>query len=488
MASKLLSKSRYLNGLQCPKYLWTLFHEPEKVPEPDAATQHIFDQGHLVGELAKKLFPSGIDVATNDFMGNIRQTERLLQQHSPLFEAGILYGNLYSRVDILNPAAGGEWNVIEVKSSTKVKDVDLHDVSFQKLCCERLGLSIARCFLMYINNSYVKDGDIDVGRLFSVQDITADVEEASSGIQDRINGMFDIITSEKCPDVAIGKQCSNPYDCPLTGCWGFLPEDNVFDLHYGGQRSIDLLSMGIITIEDIPDGFKLSGKQQIQKGCVLTGEPHIHANEIRSFLGTLEYPLHYLDFETFSPCVPMFDGTRPYQKIPFQFSLHVVASKASDPIHFSFLAEGKDDPRTKLLSVLKGALGDSGSVIVYNKAFEDGVLRELGRAFPNYSDWAEGVCGRMVDLMTPFRSFHYYHPAQRGSISIKSVLPALTGKAYEGMGIVDGEDASLAFQNITYIDYVPEETRAKVRKDLEEYCRLDTEGMIWIIDKLREIQ
>ncbi len=487
MKPRLLSKTKYLNGLQCHKYLWILFNEPEKIPEVDAATRYIFDQGHLVGELAKELFPGGIDIHDEDFIANIEQTRELLQLRKPLFEAGISAGSIYARADILNPAGDGEWDIVEVKSSTSVKDVNIDDVSFQKFCYEKSGLKIRKCFLMYINNKYVKNGDIDPEQLFSMEDISDRVDEASPGIQDRIDAMRDVITRTQCPDITIGKRCSDPYGCPLRElCWNFLPENSVFNLYRGGKKSIELFQNGVLAIRDIPADCNLTDIQQIQRKCEMTGEPCINRPEIRNFLRTLKYPLYYLDFETFSPAVPMFDGTWPYQKIPFQFSLHVVEQDEAKPKHYSFLAEGTDDPRPGLLSELNRTLGDRGTVIVYNQAFEKKVLEELADAFPEYKDRIENVSARIADLLIPFRSFYYYHPAQKGSASIKKVLPAITGKGYEGMEINDGEDASIAFQAITYGD-VPEEVRSKVRENLEKYCGLDTEGMIWIVDKLKEL-
>ncbi|MFC1894034.1 hypothetical protein ACFLYR_08495 [Chloroflexota bacterium] len=168
MASQLLSKSKYLNGLQCPKLLWIQFNEPERITETDPVTQYIFDQGHLVGELAKELFPSDIDLPTDNFMDNIRQAKAQFTQRKPLFEAGILAGKIYSRIDILNPVYDDEWDIVEVKSSTSVKDVHIDDIAFQKYCGHQVGLNINKCHLMYINNQYAKDGDIDPGQLFII--------------------------------------------------------------------------------------------------------------------------------------------------------------------------------------------------------------------------------------------------------------------------------------------------------------------------------
>src|SRR5512135_3054819 len=161
MGSRLLSNSKYMNGLQCLKLLWLTVHEPDKLPVPDLATRHIFDQGHLVGELAKKLFPDGIEIPTDDFMVNLKTTRALLEQRKPLFEAGFMVKGLYSRLDILNPDEDGGWDIVEVKSSTGIKPENLQDVSFQKYCCEKQGLEIHKCYLLCINNKYVKQGEID---------------------------------------------------------------------------------------------------------------------------------------------------------------------------------------------------------------------------------------------------------------------------------------------------------------------------------------
>ena len=486
MPFQLLSKSKYMTGLQCPRLIWIQFHEPAKMPETEPGTQYIFDQGHLVGELAKKLFPEGIDISTGDFMGNISSTTNLLKSRQPLFEAGILAGKLYSRIDILSPAAEEEWDIVEVKSSTGVKDVHISDVAYQRYCCNQSGLNIRKCFLALINNQYVKKGKIDPEGLFNIHDVTDQVEEAGVGIQDRIDGILEVIDQKTCPEMIIGPHCRDPYECPLTDCWDHLPEHNIFTLYYGGKKSFAMYDSGILTVEEIPDDYKLNDKQRIQQACVASGEPYVDKEAIQGFLSSLQYPLYYLDFETIGPALPLFDGVRPYQNIPFQYSVHVVQDEHSPPAHYSFLTSETDDPRPALLTELQKVLGDSGSIITYNKGFEEGILRDLAEVFPEYSEWIDQVCSRLVDLLVPFRNFDYYHPAQKGSASLKAVLPAITGRGYEDLDISDGQLASITFLAATYGD-MPKDEREKVIHDLEEYCGRDTEGMIWILKKLRAI-
>lgn len=487
MASKLLTKSKYLYGIQCPMLLWISVNRKELIPVPDAATQYKFDQGHLVGELAKKLYPDGIDIPSDNFMGNINRTKELLNQRKPLFEAGVMVGNLFSRTDILNPVNEDEWDIIEVKSSTEIKDINLHDVSFQKLCWEESGLKIRKCFLAYINNKYVKNGEINPQELFIVDDITGPVGFKSLDIRDKISGMMEIINLPDCPEAIIGACCSDPYDCPLMDtCWAELPEHNVFTLYYGGKKSCELYDRGIVEIADIPKTYKLNDKQQIQLSCVANDNVHIDKEGIKEFLSGLEYPLYLLDFETFSTVIPVYDGTRPYQNIPFQFSLHIQENPGGKLQHHEYLAEGKDDPRPGLLAALHNKIGDAGSIVAYNKSFEENVLKDLALAFPEYSEWINGILPGFVDLLVPFRSFNYYNPLQHGSASIKKVLPAITGSGYEGMAIAKGDDASLAFLDMAYGNLTDEE-KSRIRNNLLEYCGLDTEAMARIINELYQL-
>ncbi|MCK5434772.1 MAG: DUF2779 domain-containing protein, partial [Dehalococcoidales bacterium] len=306
MPFNLLSKTKYIAGLQCPRLIWVQINEPEKIPETDPVTQHIFDQGHLVGELARRLFHDGIDISTDDFMGNISSTLELLKERKPLFEAGILAGNLYSRVDVLSAAGEEEWDIVEVKSSTSVKDVHINDVAYQRYCCSQAELNIRKCRLALINNQYVKDGGIDPEGLFNIHDVTDQVEEASIGIQDRIDGIIEVISQETCPEMIIGPHCRDPYECSLTDCWDSLPEHNIFTLYYGGMKSFAMYDSGILTVGEIPDDYKLNDKQRIQQACVASGEPHVDKEAIQDFLSSLQYPLYYLDFETIGPAVPLF--------------------------------------------------------------------------------------------------------------------------------------------------------------------------------------
>jgi hypothetical protein len=219
---------------------------------------------------------------------------------------------------------------------------------------------------------------------------------------------------------------------------------------------------------------------------VVCGQPHINSGEIKNFLKGLKYPLYFMDFETFATAIPIYDGTNPYQNIPFQFSLHLITKPGAMVEHYEFLAEGKDDPRPAFLAELKQDIGPKGSVLVYYAAFEKIRLKEMAAAFPEYQEWVESINERIVDLNVPFKDFSYYHPQQLGSSSLKHVLPVLTSLSYSNMDIGEGNTASLKYMEAAFGD-IPEEERQKIRNDLRIYCGQDTGGMIDILRKLRAL-
>ena len=245
----------------------------------------------------------------------------------------------------------------------------------------------------------------------------------------------------------------------------------------------------ILSIGDIPDDYPLTVNQRIQVECGRTGHAYLDRQAIKEFLQLLTYPVYYMDFETFQTGIPLFDGLRPYVQVPFQFSVHVQESPGSSLKHHSFLADmrgGRPDPRAEFLRRLKECIGSDGSIAVYNAAFEKRILSECAEAFPAYADWvSEDILPRLIDLLVPFRSFHYYHPAQHGSASLKAVLPAMTNETYDGMKIADGQTASLEFLRISTSE-VEETEIEKVRLALGQYCGLDTEAEAKIIDALIE--
>lgn len=477
----LLSKTKYIAGLSCPKYLWMLEYDKDKIPELNETALFTINQGHAVGQLAKELYPEGIDIPEGDFSANLTLSKEYLSKKKPLFEAAFLVDNLYARADILVPK-GKKWDIVEVKSSTSVKEDHVHDVSFQKHVYEKFGLVIHKCYLAHINKEFVKKGKIKAKDILVVEDISQEVEEASVGIQERIAGMFHMLSQKEAPDVSIGNGCKNGLNCPSEDCWSFLPEGHVFELYYGGKKSTELLEGEILCLKDIPDNFKLTERQAIQKECARTGKVHVEKKKIKEFLDSFQEPVHYFDFETFATAIPLLDGTKPYEKIPFQFSCDIVEKGKIK--HVEFLHKEASDPRKALVDALHQCFGEKGSIVTYNQSFEISVLKDLGKLFPLEKKWLDAVIARIVDLAVPFRNFWYYHPQQKGKYSIKYVMPVLTGKGYADLEISRGDLAYIRYLDVTWFAGAGKE---KVYRDLLAYCGQDSAGMAWIVERLMEV-
>ena len=464
----LLSKSKYLLGIQCPKLFWNAIHQPETLPETSVSKQEIFDQGHFVGQFAKKMFPEGIDIPEDDFIGNLKRSKDVLKLGKPCFEVALCADVLYSRADILVPNNDG-WDIIEVKSGTSVKDINVEDVAFQKYVYEKCGISIKNCYLMYVNNKFIKNGEIDVHEFFIKEDITERVEELMPTVPEKVEGMLKLMRTNIQPNTKIGLQCTEPYGCDLTDvCWDFLPEGSVFELYYIRKKNaFELLDQGIAKMGELPPSFKITNKQKIQLKRTL----HVEKEKIKGFLEGLQEPYYYMDFESFQTAIPLFDGGWPYQQVVFQYSVHV------NDEHHEFLGK-RLDCQKEFYDNLKNALGNQGSIIVFNKGFEIGRLKELGTMFDDM-EWVDSVVARIVDLRDVFFNFWYYNPLQKGSCSLKKVLPTVTGKDYSELAIQDGKLAGVSF--------LKGYSNEKVRADLLKYCGLDTEGMVWILGELRGI-
>jgi hypothetical protein len=299
--------------------------------------------------------------------------------------------------------------------------------------------------------------------------------------------MFKVINKKEEPRVQIGRHCKSPFECDyMDYCWQHVPEYSVFNVIKGAKLD-GLLAMNIVDVADIPDSFHLTDRQRKDINAHLTQTAFVDKGSIRNFLGTLEYPLYFLDYETIFPALPLFDNSSPYQQIPFQFSLHIQKTPGGKLGHIEFLHTEATDPRPHLAKALIDICGTSGSVVVYNKGFESSRNQELGVAFPQYRAPLEAINSRMVDLLVPFRSRYLYHPKMLGSASIKRVLPAFVpGLNYDGMEISDGDMASRKYQ-MCLRGMVTEPDMEKIYRDLRRYCEMDTYAEVKLVEKLYEL-
>ena len=486
----LLSKSRFMSGLQCHKRLYLeCFHRDLSDPV-DEWQQSIFDAGTNVGELARSLYPSGVLIDEDHFHHEdamISTRAALTNLGLPaVFEAAFLCDDVRIRVDILARLGRDSFELIEVKSNTGLKDEHIPDVAVQLYVLTGCGISIRRACLAHLNKEYVYGGgDYDLNQLFCVEDITNEAREMQDDISLALAAMRLPLWDAEPPDVAARRQCTRPYQCQFyCHCHADEPEHHVSQLPGAREKLLrSLEEVGIEDIRDIPPGFSgLSAIQQRVRDCVVNERFHLD-DELPRALRELAYPVHFLDFETFNPALPVYVETRPYQVIPFQWSDHIL-DRNGKLRHEEFLHEGSTDPREPFARSLLTALGAEGSIVVYS-GFEAARIRELAAALPSLSTELLGLLeSRIVDLLQLVRK-HCYHPEFRGSFSIKSVLPALVPELdYSDLEIRDGGMASVAYAEMIQPETLPER-RDFLRRSLLAYCKRDTEAEVRLFQTLQ---
>ena len=487
-----LSKSRFMAGLQCLKRLYLECHHRDLADEVGPVQQAIFDSGIAVGELARQRFPGGRLVQEKYFEQREaeRTTRRLLEDGSipAMYEPAFTFEGIQTRVDILRRTEDGKFDLIEVKSNTSLKDVHIPDVAIQLHVIEGCGVPIRRTFLMRIDRSYVyRGGKHHLEELFALEDVTnrarAYIEHAAPG---KLARMWQSLRVTQTLDIETGRHCTTPYRCPFYGhCHRDEPEHPVSDLP-SLSRPLEkrLRNKGITDIRSIPPDFMgLTSMQRRMIPSVVTGQPYA-GPKLASELARIEAPASFLDFETLSPAVPRYTGTRPYQAIPFQWSLHVRAADG-ELTHSSFLDDGLDDPRERFITSLLKAVPPEGSVVAYS-GYEGTVLRNLAEAFPSHCARLLELRERIVDLLQLIRG-NYYHPGFHGSLSIKAVAPALVPDLlYEDLEIQEGTSAGAYFARLADGDVVESE-RTRIRKALSAYCERDTEAMVRVYEALKAV-
>ena len=484
-----LSKTDYNRFLQCPKLLWLQKRRKDLAKPVTETTQALFDQGYLVEEYAHKLFPGGVEVKGWYKKGREETQQHIREGRTTIFQANAMTKNLYSKADIIHfNEQTQKWDLYEVKSSTQVKEEHIPDLAFQKITLERDGIPIGKTYLIHINREYVRQGEIDPKELLTIEDLTEEVENIRQITETQIPKALEIITLKEEVDKKIGKQCDNPYECPFKEyCWKNLPEYSIFDLQRISEQQItQLRALGIEKITDIPDDFEMNQKQENQVVATKTDKDFIDSQSIENALEELEYPLYFLDYETYGSAIPLFEGLRPYQQMPFQYSLHVIRSKGERCEHYEYLHTGKDIPIPALVEDMKKNIGNKGSVIVWYKGFEMKRNEEMAGMYPQYADFLESVNSRVFDLMEIFSNQYYISPRFKGSASIKKVLPVVVPElSYSDLeDVQEGQIASLYWFKHVYGESGDKE---RVVRNLLEYCKLDTLAMVEVWRKLGEV-
>lgn len=477
-----LSKSKFVAGCQCLRRLYYQIYPPEGFEIDESANAAIFASGHDVGEMARSAFPGGV-LVEEDFMEHakaVTHTQQLMADPNvpAIFEAAFTAEGIKIRADVLRRRPRG-WDLIEVKQSTSVKPYHLSDVTIQKYVVEHSGMKVCQAFLMHLNSDYVYDGrKYDLGCLFAIEDVGAQIKELMPEIPKLLAEQWTALKSKTPPVVKPNGQCSNPYTCEFYDlCNQPLPIDHIRHLPRATKKQLEQFdSIGVDSIPAIPDDFTLSEQQSRARASHIKNRIIVESG-IHDEIATLKYPLFFMDFETIARPIPLHAGTRPYQQIPFQWSVHVLASLKGRLKHYEFLSEDDSDPREPFITNLLEALesGD-GQIVVYNQAFEETRLKELADVFPKYRKRIENVRARLWDLLPRIRQY-VYHPEFLGSFSIKNVLPALVpGMSYTGMDVADGNQAGQTFLE-TLNPSITNKERQSLRRALLEYCGQDSRAM-----------
>jgi hypothetical protein len=467
-----ISKTEFIAGWQCQKYLWFERHE-RGYGRVDAMAQFLMQQGTAVGKLAQGLFPDAQFEVTAQALGAL------------------------ARADILRQADGAEnlWDLFEVKTSgydpekpyAEDKQEFIWDLALQVYVFEASGKPIRQAKLVLVNKDYVRKdlGPINPHDYFIIEDVTQQVRDRLPEIPGMLEGFQKTAAQSAAPDVAIGMHCKKPHDCPYQDrCFEPQGSDHIFKLrNLWWKDKFKLWHSGVKRIQDYP-ASRLEPWQAKQVAVLKSQQPLIDKAAIAEFITKLQYPVHHLDFETCNPALPPFAGIKPFRQTVFQYSLHIQDSPGAEPRHFEYLPEHLDDPRTELLEKMLAELGTQGSILAYYADFEKGRLKELAEAFPAYAPRIEALLPRFQDLEKPFSNGHYVHPGFGGRTSIKVVLPTLVPEmSYDGMPVSEGTAAIRAYLEI--LDPVTSPPRrAEIRRDLRAYCAQDTLAMVRILKVL----
>ena len=473
-----MNKTDFLAATTCTTMAW--YQTRHESPQPDEAAMFRMEQGREIGEFARRLFPDGILVhGPNELC--TAETQRLLANDATktIFEATFSYSAFTAKADLLIRNGDG-WDVIEVKSSfsnsAKAGKEYVDDLAYTVMVLRRAGIIVKSSALLLLSREY-RHGDL-VDKLFTFADKTDDVDVRTKTFEDGAEAITAAVLAERVPQPEFKRACRN-CDFFKTVCLGSMHEHTVLELpklHHATLQK--LCAGGIVDIADVPTGFKLNGLQQRAKAAAESGETFV-APELGNELAAIEWPCHYLDFETVASIMPLYDGHGCHHQVLTQFSVHYRDSLHAAPSHSEFLADAKESQERLLAECLIEALGTNGAVVVYSN-FEDVRIKALVDEFPDLADPLNAIRARFVDFEKIIRK-HVYHPAFAGSFSLKKVVPALvTDVSYNGLAVADGDNAIATFARMARgeIEDVPE-----ARKQLLAYCETDTIVMV----KLHEI-
>lgn len=477
--------------LRHPAWMWLKKQAPDKLPPIGEDTQAIFDAGYLFESYAEQIFPDAIKLGFDNYDEYktlpLRTKEALESGAKTIFQGRFEGGDITCICDCLKVVDDKTFDLFEIKSTTRAKPDHEYDLAFQKAVLEKAGFGVRNIAVVHANNEYVREGAIDVRKLVVVSDITDAVLEKQDETKVNIKKAHEVMNSAKCPDLS-----PSLIGLGVLGEWMEIYKTlveidkyTIYNLCSMNPKKIgEFEKLKIKDIKDIPDDFPLNDKQRLQMTATKKDEIIVDKEQIKNFLSKIKFPLYFLDYETFGGVIPEFDGIKPYEQVPFQYSLHKMISPDGRLEHFEFLHRENSNPAKEISKSLKANIGTEGTVLAWNDSFEKGCNTRLGRLSPNYKEFYEGLNGRILDLMTPFANGHYVHKDFCGSASIKNVLPVLIPDlSYSDLDIHDGGTAQRLWMEVI-LDGKRSDKKEKILSNLLEYCKLDTMAMVEIYKHL----
>lgn len=478
---RVITKQHFFDTIYCPTYGW--LNKSEESETLSLIDKLRMEEGIEIHEKARELFPDGISITGNNITA-AKTTKKLLNSNgvSFIFEGTFITDDYITKADILEQR-DGKWDLYEVKSSKNRKSEQVEDMAYTYNVISRAGLKIDRCYLLLISEDYRLG--MGVEDLFEKYDIADDVLVQAQEYQPDFQTVPNILRKRKTPPPELKYECKN---CEFySDCHNGDTEGTIFELPYINAKVFDdLTNINVFNIKDIPATYGLSDYQQRVIKAVSTGKIVINKNGLKDSLNEIKYPAYYLDFETMMTCLPLYKGIGPYTQIPTQYSLHICSKLGEISNHYEYLADHRKDCRRQLAERLIKDCRKKGSVIVYYASFEVGRIKSMMEWFPDLKKDLKAILDRIIDLHEIVRN-NFYHPEFRGSTSIKRTLPVLVpDMSYDGMNISDGGEAMAVFAYMVKGKYEDSEIE-KIKKDLLEYCKLDTLAMIKLQEKLEVV-
>ncbi|MEZ5025439.1 MAG: DUF2779 domain-containing protein [Chitinophagales bacterium] len=486
-----LSKSTLIRSIQCPKSLYlykNYFHLREK---PDTPQQQRFDRGHRVGKLAQQLFPNGKDCSPPNpysYDASIAATKALIQQQFPaIYEAAFKYNGILVALDILS-FKDGKWYAHEVKSSIRISNTYLLDATIQYYIITKSGIALEDFSIITINSDYIFDKQLDVQQLFCSTSVLQEIRERIPFVENAIEKAIETLSQEKIPEVSIGAHCTKPYPCDFQQyCWIDITPDSVWYLPgLSMQEKSTLIETGIEKIQDIVITDALNSRQKVIIDAYQSKKIHLDKQALTAFVSTLQFPAYYFDIEAFQPAIPLFKGTKSYERIPFLYSLHYKENSESELEHVSYISPVGEDNRLAFIEHFLRATEKPGQILVFNTLLEKGILSKLMKEFPAYKKQLMERINRIVDIEIPFKELQIYHPEQQGSFSLKAIGKALLPKdEFSNSAVKTGEEAMAIYNELFYCN---DEIEIKQKLEhLKTYCYFDTFVLFKVVEVLKKI-